>query len=151
MGFLDTDIKFLKGVGTARAKVLASELEIATFRDLLYYFPFRHIDRSRFYAIDELTGSDLPALQIKGRFVSFRKEGEGARQRLVGVFSDGRRMMETVWFSKIQYIADSLKTGIDYVLFGKPNYFRSVYSMVHPEVERFDPAKPPTGFRGSIP
>lgn len=148
MTFLDTDIKFLKGVGTARAKVLESELEVATFRDLLYYFPFRHIDRSRFYSISELSGEDLPALQIKGRFISFNKEGEGARQRLVGVFSDGRKLMECVWFSKISYIASAYTTGTDYVIFGKPGCFRNVWSMVHPEVEKYDPAKPPTGFRG---
>ncbi len=75
-GFLETDIKYLKGVGDARAKVLASELGVATFRDLLYYFPFRHIDRSRFYSIGELSGSDLPALQIKGRFIKFATEGD---------------------------------------------------------------------------
>lgn len=148
MQFFDTDIKFLKGVGEARARTLKAELEITTFRDLLFYFPFRHIDRSRFYSIAELEGNELPALQIKGQFISFNIEGEGARQRLQGVFSDGRNLMETVWFSKIQYIKNSYKTGVDYVIFGKPNFFRNSYSMVHPEVEVFDPAKPPTGFRG---
>lgn len=146
--FLDSDIKFLKGVGEARAKVLKSELGITTFRDLLFYFPFRHVDRSRFYAIGDLQGADLPALQVKGRFVGFTTEGEGARKRLVGVFSDGHRLMECVWFSKIQYISDTYRPGVDYVIFGKPNFFRNAYSMVHPEVERFDPEKPPTGFRG---
>lgn len=148
MTFLETDIKFLKGVGEARAKTLKTELEITTFRDLLFYFPFRHIDRSRFYSIGELEGNELPALQIKGQFLSFNIEGEGVRQRLQGVFSDGRNLMEVVWFSKIQYIKNSYKTGVDYVIFGKPNFFRNSYSMVHPEVEAYDPAKPPTGFRG---
>ena len=147
-GFLETDIKYLKGVGDARAKVLASELGVATFRDLLYYFPFRHIDRSRFYSIGELSGSDLPALQIKGRFIKFATEGEGAKKRLVGIFTDGQRMMEIVWFSKITTFSTAYKPGVEYVIFGKPNYFRNAYSMVHPEVEQFDPAKPPTGFRG---
>ena len=73
--FLDTDIKYLKGVGDTRVKVLSSEIGVATFRDLLYYFPFRHIDRSRFYSIGELTGTDLPAIQIKGRFISFLLKG----------------------------------------------------------------------------
>lgn len=146
--FLDTDIKFLKGVGEARSKVLASEIGVSTFRDLLYYFPYRHIDRSRFYTIGELHGDDLPALQIKGRFVSFSIEGEGARQRLIGVFTDGRRMMETVWFSKIKTFSGAYKPGVDYVIFGKPNFFRNAYSIAHPEVEEYDPSKPPTGFRG---
>lgn len=146
--FLDTDIKFLKGVGDARAKMLASQIEVATFRDLLFYFPFRHIDRSRFYSISDLSGTDLPTIQIKGYFVNFVTEGEGARKRLVGIFSDGRRMMEVVWFSKINTLANAYKPGVDYVIFGKPVFFRNVYSMVHPEVEIYDPSKPPTGFRG---
>lgn len=146
--FLDTDIKFLKGVGDVRAKALASELGVATFRDLLYYFPFRHIDRSRFYRIDELSGSDLPALQIKGRFLRFNIEGEGARKRLIGIFTDGRRMMETVWFSKVNTFSTAYKPGVEYVIFGRPTLFRNVYSMAHPEVEAYDATKPPTGFRG---
>lgn len=146
--FLDTEIKFLKGVGEARAKLLASELEVATFRDLLYYFPFRHIDRSRFYKIEDLSGSDLPAIQIKGQFISFRIEGEGVKKRLLGVFSDGRRMMETVWFSKIKQFSEMYKPGVEYVIFGKPAFFNNAWSMAHPEVEKFDTDKPPTGFRG---
>lgn len=147
-GFLDTDIKFLKGVGEARAKLLSSQIEVVTFRDLLYYFPFRHIDRSRFYSIEELTGSDIPAIQIKGRFISFRLEGEGVRKRLIGVFSDGKRLMETVWFSKIKQFSEMYKPGIEYVIFGKPNFFHNAWSIAHPEVEVYDPEKPPTGFRG---
>ena len=148
MGFFDNDITFLKGVGEGRAKTLRTELEVTTFRDLLFYFPFRHVDRSRFYSIAELEGDDLPALQIKGQFISFTLEGEGARQRLQGVFSDGRNLMEVVWFSKLQYIRNSYKTGVEYVIFGKPSLYRNTYSMVHPEVEVYDPSKPPTGFRG---
>lgn len=148
MNFLDTDIKFLKGVGEARAKTLAAELEIATFRDLLFNFPFRHVDRSRFYSISEFQGTDLPSLQVKGQFISFSTEGEGARQRLCGVFTDGSKLMEIVWFSKIKGIRSMYKTGVDYVVFGKPSLYRNIYSMVHPEIEVFDPAKPPSGFRG---
>ncbi|MDE6008852.1 MAG: ATP-dependent DNA helicase RecG, partial [Muribaculaceae bacterium] len=146
--FLETDIKFLKGVGEDRGRLLASEIEVATFRDLLYYFPFRHIDRSRFYSIAELEGQDLPAIQIKGHFISFREDGEGSRKRLVGVFSDGKRMMETVWFSKIKQFSALYKPGVEYVIFGKPSSFRSVWSIAHPEVEIYDAEKPPTGFRG---
>ena len=146
--FLDTDIKYLKGVGDARAKILKSSLEVATFRDLLYYFPFRHADRSRFYSIGELSGTDLPEVQIRGRFLRFTEEGEGARKRLTGIFTDGKKMMETVWFSKISYFSSLYKPGVEYVIFGKPSLFRNVYSIAHPEVEVYDPAKPPTGFRG---
>ena len=145
---LDTDIKFLKGVGEARAKTLAAELEIATFRDLLYYFPYRHIDRSRFYTIADLQGEDMPALQIRGKFISFSLEGEGARQRLKGVFSDGRKLMECVWFSKIKFFSTAYTVGKEYVIFGKPTVYRGVWSISHPEIETYDPNKPPTGFRG---
>lgn len=146
--FLATDIKFLKGVGDARARLLRSELEIATFRDLLFYFPFRHVDRSRFYKISDLRGIDAPSVQLKGRFLSFREEGEGVRKRLVAVFSDGSRLMEVVWFSKIQFHKNAYNPAVDYVIFGKPNYFRETISMVHPEIEPFDPQKPPAGFKG---
>ncbi|MDE5976244.1 MAG: ATP-dependent DNA helicase RecG, partial [Muribaculaceae bacterium] len=125
--FLETEIKFLKGVGEARAKLLTSEIGVATFRDLLYYFPFRHIDRSRFYTIAECQGNEMPAIQVKGRFISFRVDGEGARKRLVGVFSDGQRLMETVWFSKIKQFQEMYQTGVDYVIFGKPTNFHNVW------------------------
>lgn len=146
--FLDTDIKYLKGVGEARAKTLSKEIGVANFRDLLYYFPYRHVDRSRFYEISELHGEELPALQIKGKFISFTTEGEGARKRLKGLFSDGKKLMETVWFNNLKYFSGLYKPGTEYVIFGKPTLYRHTYSMAHPEVEVYDPEKPPTGFRG---
>ena len=146
--FLNADIKYLKGVGEKRAQLLSKELGVANFRDLLYYFPFRHVDRSRFYSIGELSGEDLPALQIKGSFISFHKDGEGARQRLVGVFTDGRKMIEVVWFNNLKYFATQYQPGVEYVLFGKPSLYRHAYSMIHPEIEVYNPEKPPTGFQG---
>ena len=146
--FFENDIKFLKGVGEARAKTLSKETGVANFRDLLYYFPFRHVDRSRFYSIDQLQGEDLPALQIKGRFLSFSTEGEGARKRLVGIFTDGKKMMETVWFNNLKYFSSQYKPGVEYVIFGKPVLYRNAFSIAHPEVEVYNPEKPPTGFRG---
>ena len=146
--FLDSDIKFLKGVGEARAKTLTKETRVANFRDLLYYFPFRHVDRSRFYAIEELHGEELPSLQIKGRFISLRTEGEGSKKRLTGVFTDGKKFMETTWFSKVSYFSSQYKPGVEYVIFGKPQIFHNLYSIIHPEVELYNPEKPPTGFRG---
>ena len=148
MEFFDNDIKYLKGVGEARAKTLLKEIEVANFRDLLYYFPFRHVDRSRFYRISELSGADLPALQIKGRFLNFSTDGEGARKRLTGIFTDGEKFIETVWFNNIKYFASQYKPGVEYVIFGKPTIFRNSYSIAHPEVEVYNPSKPPTGFRG---
>ncbi|MDE6231494.1 MAG: ATP-dependent DNA helicase RecG [Muribaculaceae bacterium] len=145
--FLDTDIKFLKGVGEARAKTLASEFDIHTFRDLAYYFPFRYVDRSRFYSISEITG-EMPFVQIRGRFINFSIEGEGAKKRLVAAFSDGRRMMQVLWFSKIHLFKDLYKPGTEYVLFGKPNVGSYGVSLSHPEVSLYDPSNPPGGFEG---
>ncbi len=145
--FFDIDIKFLKGVGETRAKSLASDFDIHTFRDLAYCFPFRHVDRSRFYSIAELNG-DMPFVQIKGRFIRFDVEGEGAKRRLVGVFTDGQRMMETIWFSKISTFQNLYKPGVEYVICGKPTEFRNAISISHPEVSVYDPTKPPSGFEG---
>ncbi len=148
---LSSDIKFLKGVGDARAALLEAELGISTFRDLVYSFPSRYVDRSKFYSIADLQGSELPALQIKGRFIKFYEDGEGERKRLIGVFTDGRLFMETVWFSKIKTIASIYKVNEEYVIFGRPSLYRGKYSIAHPEVERFDPTKPPCGLRGIYP
>lgn len=145
--FFDTDIKFLKGVGEARAKVLDKELNIRTFRDLLYYFPFRHVDRSKFYSISELSG-EMPFVQIVGQFVSFQIEGEGAKRRLNAIFSDGKRLMECVWFSKVDAMKNLYKVGVPYIIFGKPVLYRSVFSISHPEVSAYDETKPPMGFMG---
>ena len=146
--FLESDIKYLKGVGEERGKTLTKETGVANFRDLLYYFPFRHVDRSRFYSISELHGEDLPAVQIKGQFINFYTEGEGKRKRLVGIFSDGHKMIETTWFNRLSYFQGLYKPGVEYVIFGKPGLYRHAYSIAHPEVEVFNPTKPPSGFRG---
>ncbi len=138
---------YLKGVGEKRAKLLADELDLHTFRDLLHYFPFRHIDRSRFYKIRELTG-EMPLVQIRGRFISFQIEGEGAKKRLLGLFSDGDRLLQTVWFSRVNALRDAYRTGTEYVLFGKPTPYRGSFNMVHPEVSAYNPDNPPKGFEG---
>lgn len=138
---------YLKGVGEKRAKLLADELDLHTFRDLLHYFPFRHIDRSRFYKIRELTG-EMPLVQIRGRFISFQIEGEGAKKRLLGLFTDGDRLLQTVWFSRVNALRDAYRTGTEYVLFGKPTPYRGSFNMVHPEVSPYNPDNPPKGFEG---
>ena len=146
--FFNRDIKYLKGVGEARAKTLSKEIGVANFRDLLYYFPFRHVDRSRLYSIAEIRGEDMPEIQIKGRFIRFTQEGEGMKKRLIGLFSDGHKLIETVWMSKVNYFSGQYKTGVDYVIFGKPIPYKHSYSIYHPEVEVYNPEKPPAGFRG---
>ena len=145
--FFDSDLMYLKGVGEKRSKLLANELDLHTFRDLLYYFPFRHIDRSRFYKIREFSG-EMPFVQIRGRFISFQFDGEGARKRLTGLFTDGERLMQVVWFARVNAIRDAYKTGTDYVLFGRPTPYRGDFNMAHPEVTVYNPENPPKGFEG---
>ncbi len=145
---LQTDIKYLKGVGETRAKLLASELDIRTCEDLLTYFPSRHVDRSRFYHIRDFYGAEMPHIQMKGQFINFIKEGEGSKQRLSATFTDGDRLCQVTWFVKIQTIANMYHPGVDYVLFGKPSFKYNAWQFVHPEIEVFDPARPPQGLRG---
>lgn len=147
MNFLDTDIMYLKGVGPNRVKILNDEFGIRTFRDLLFYFPFRYVDKSRFYNIREFYG-EMPALQVRGHFIGFSLEGEGARQRLKGTFTDGQKMMECIWFSRVKAIKDLYHVGVPYILFGKPAEYRGVWSISHPEVTKYDAGEPPTGFIG---
>ncbi|MDE6637003.1 MAG: ATP-dependent DNA helicase RecG [Muribaculaceae bacterium] len=141
-------IKYLKGVGEARAKLLASELDIHTCQDLLNYFPVRHVDRSRFYHIRDLYGSEMPYIQIKGQFLNFTKEGEGRKQRLTAAFTDGDRLCQVTWFAKIQTIENMYRPGVEYVLFGKPSFKYNAWQFVHPEIEIYDPQRPPQGLRG---
>ena len=143
-----TDIKFLKGVGDARAKLLASELGIHTLGDLLFYFPTRHVDRSKFYHIRDLSGTEMPYIQMRGQFINFTREGEGRKQRLTATFTDGDRLCQVTWFAKIQTIAGMYRPGVEYVLFGKPAYRYNAWQFVHPEIEPYDPERPPEGFRG---
>lgn len=145
--FLSTPVKFLKGIGEARSKLLDTELEVRTFQDLLEQFPFRYVDRSRFYRISELEG-EMPLLQIKGHFIHFNEEGEGKKKRLVGAFTDGSRLMEVVWFAGVKAIKDMLRPMTTYVIFGKPTNYRGAWQMSHPEVDVFDPQRPPAGLQG---
>ncbi|MDE6549589.1 MAG: ATP-dependent DNA helicase RecG [Muribaculaceae bacterium] len=144
----ELSIKYLKGVGEARAKLLASELDIHTCSDLLNYFPTRHVDRSRFYHIRDFYGSEMPYIQLKGQFINFTKEGEGSKQRLAATFTDGDRLCQVTWFAKIQTIANMYRPGVQYVLFGKPAFKYNAWQFVHPEIETYDPSRPPQGLRG---
>lgn len=147
MEFLDTEIQYLKGVGENRAQQLDKEFNIRTFRDLLYYFPFRYLDKSRFYAIREFSG-EMPAVQVRGQFIRLDLEGEGARMRLRGVFTDGDRMMECIWFTKAKSLSSFYQVRKPYVIFGKPTEYRGVWSISHPDVSNYDEKQPPVGFCG---
>lgn len=144
------EITYLKGVGPARAKLLSEELGIKTFYDLVHHFPSHYVDRSRFYSINSLS-AEMPMVQIKGRFVTFTVQGEGAKTRLTGLFTDGTGTMEIVWFRRIKAIREQLHTDRTYVVFGKPTEFNGRWSMVHPEIDSPTSAETTMGLRGVYP
>lgn len=135
MSVLDYDIKFLAGVGEKRASLLSKELGIRTFGDLLYYFPFRYVDRTRVFRIGEL-GGELPAyIQIRARVTGMAYEGEGRKRRLRVAVSDGSGIADLVWFSGAKWVEKQIESGREYVIFGRPNVFRNSLSFVHPEMD----------------
>ena len=135
MSVLDYDIKFLAGVGEKRASLLSKELGICTFGDLLYYFPFRYVDRTRVFRIGEL-GGELPAyIQIRARVTGMAYEGEGRKRRLRVAVSDGSGIADLVWFSGAKWVEKQIEPGREYVIFGRPNVFRNSLSFVHPEID----------------
>ena len=129
-----TDIQYLHGVGPKRAELLRKELGISTYHDLLYYFPFRYIDRSVMNNVNEVRG-DEAAIQLKGRFITFTTAGEGRKRRLQALFTDGTGTIEVVWFNRVASIQKTYNTGTQYILFGKPSLFNGHLNIVHPEVD----------------
>lgn len=144
------DIKYLKGIGPKRAELLGKQLGIKSYRDLLYHFPTRYLDRSSIYRVKDLSG-EMPMIQLKGRFIAMTVQGEGAKTRLVGVFTDGTGTMEVVWFRRIKQIRESYHTGNEYIVFGKPELFNNRWSMVHPEVDTPAATTAAQGLRGVYP
>jgi ATP-dependent DNA helicase RecG len=137
--FLDTNITYLSGVGPKRAELLNKELSIYTYRDLLYYFPYKYIDRTKFYKISELD-PELPLVQVKGVIKGYYAEGHGAGKRLVADFQDETGTIKLVWFKGIKWITQSYNTGVEYIVFGKPGVFNGMINIIHPEIEASDKA-----------
>lgn len=134
---LDTakrNIKYLQGVGEQRAILLNRELNIHSLYDLLYYFPYKYIDRSRVYKVSEL-GSHMQHVQLVGEIRSFEEMGEGASRRLVAHFTDGTAFVDLVWFRGLKYIKNSLKLNFKYVVFGKPSMFNGRVNIAHPDID----------------
>jgi len=131
---LDQEIKYLKGVGPKRAELLARELNILTCRDLLYFFPYKYIDRSKFYAIKEIDTAQA-FIQVKGKINAFRLEGQRHKQRLVAIFSDGTGTLELVWFKGLQWITSNYQLNTEYIAFGRPAIYNNRLSIAHPELE----------------
>ncbi len=136
---LQQDIQYLPGVGPQRKKMLSEELGISTFGDLLEYYPYKHIDRSRVYSIRELTG-DMPFVQVKGRILSFETFKMGARKkRVVAHFTDGSgKVMDLTWFNYADNVVKKYKIGTEYVVFGRPQVFNGRIQVVHPDIDEAD-------------
>ncbi len=132
--FLNQDIKFLQGVGPKRAELLKKELGLITFGDLLNYYPYKYIDRTRFYNISEIH-SQMPFIQVKGTITNFEQTGTGHKQRLTATFQDESGTIELIWFKGIDYQKKQLKRFTRYTVFGKPTEFNGRINVVHPEIE----------------
>jgi len=132
--FFDTPIEFLKGVGPQRSELLRKELNIFTFGDLLSHFPFRYVDRTKFYKVKE-AHADLPYIQLKGVLKNAVIRGEKRKKFLTGKLEDETGSIDLVWFQSVNYIAPSLKLNAEYIVFGKPNLYNGALNIIHPEME----------------
>lgn len=128
------DIKYLSGVGPQRASVLNKELNIYSLHDLLYYFPYKYVDRSRIYYIHEIDGT-MPYIQLKGEILSFETIGEGRQRRLIAHFSDGTGIVDLVWFQGIKFLVGKYKVHQEYIVFGKPSVFNGRINIAHPDID----------------
>lgn len=137
---LDLDkrsLMYLPGVGPKKAEILRKEAGISSYEDLLFYFPYKYIDRSRFYKVAEITGN-MPYIQLKGRILYYDTVGEGRTRRLVAKFTDGTGTIDLVWFKGLNYVTDKYKTGTEYIVFGKPSEFGHIYNIPHPDIDPVD-------------
>ena len=127
---------YLAGVGPKRKDILNQQLNVKTWGDMLEYYPYKYVDRSKIYRINELTG-DMPYVQIRGKILSFEEFSMGARKkRIVAHFSDGFGVADLVWFNGTKYIYQDYKTGEEYIVFGKPTLFKDRYQIAHPDIEK---------------
>ncbi len=134
---LDSEIKFLPGVGPKRAELLEAEADIHTFRDLIYYFPYKYVDKTRFYKVSELD-TDMQYVQIRGKIRRFSTEGGGRGSRLTADFFDDTGMVRLVWFKGHKWVLNAYKIEKEYIIFGKPTLFSGAFNIVHPEVEEVE-------------
>lgn len=128
------DIKYLSGVGPQRASVLNKELNIYSLHDLLYYFPYKYVDRSRIYYIHEIDGT-MPYIQLKGEILGLETIGEGRQRRLIAHFSDGTGIVDLVWFQGIKFLVGKYKVHQEYIVFGKPSVFNGRINIAHPDID----------------
>nr|WP_319401914.1 ATP-dependent DNA helicase RecG [uncultured Carboxylicivirga sp.] len=131
------NITYLPGVGPKKAELLQKELKVASYEDLLYYFPYKYVDRSKFYSIRDID-SKHAYIQLKGKFTSLKTVGTERQARLTAMFSDGTGVIELVWFKGQKYIKDSINPNAEYIVFGKPSSFNGQYNIVHPEMDKVE-------------
>lgn len=132
---LDQDIQFLPSVGPKTKEILSKELGIRSYGDLLEYYPYKYVDRSKIFHISELT-SDMPFVQLKGKILSYEEVDIGKRNKmLVAHFSDGYGVVDLVWFRSVQYIIKSYKVGTEYIVFGKPSAYNGRFQFAHPDID----------------
>jgi ATP-dependent DNA helicase RecG len=137
---LNTSIEFLKGIGPNRAKLIKSELKISTFKDLLFQFPFRYIDKTSYHKISDIHSTNTE-IQIIGKISDLKEVGSGNKKRLVAKFVDNTGCIELVWFKTTKWLIDSIKLNTNYIAYGKLNSFKGNYSIAHPELELYNEAK----------
>ncbi|MCU4165133.1 ATP-dependent DNA helicase RecG [Carboxylicivirga caseinilyticus] len=131
------NITYLPGVGPKKAELLQKELKVASYEDLLYYFPYKYVDRSKFYSIRDIN-SKLAYIQVKGRFTSLKTVGTGRQSRLTAMFSDGTGVIELVWFKGQKYVKENINLNAEYIIFGKPTAFNGQINIVHPEMDKVE-------------
>ena len=151
MDYLDNDIKFVGGVGEARARLLDKELGIRTLGDMLRHYPFRYIDRTKVYRIAEITDDAPTLLQFRARVTGVAYAGTGRKRRFTAYVSDPTGSAELVWFQGIKWIEKRVEVGREYLIFGRPSFYRGELSMAHPELETMEQAlsrKAESGMQG---
>ena len=132
---LDQDIQFLPNIGTKTKEILSKELGIRSYGDLLEYYPYKYVDRSKIFHISELT-SDMPFVQLKGKILSYEEVDIGKRNKmLVAHFSDGYGVVDLVWFRSALYIIKNYKVGTEYIVFGKPSAYNGRFRFAHPDID----------------
>lgn len=136
--FLSTNIEYLKGVGPARAQILRQEAHIHTFEDLLYYFPFRYINKNNIVKIAQIQ-DDQTYITVRGRIVGLSEKGGGRQRRLVASLHDDTGHIDLIWFSGLKWIKDKIKVGQWVSAFGKPNLYQHQFSLAHPDIEILPP------------
>ena len=154
MDYLDNDIKFVGGVGEARARLLDKELGIRTLGDMLRHYPFRYIDRTKVYRIAEITDDAPTLLQFRARVTGVAYAGTGRKRRFTAYVSDPTGSAELVWFQGIKWIEKRVEVGREYLIFGRPSFYRGELSMAHPELETMEQAlsrKAESGMQGIYP